>query len=93
MHQWYHEKAPYLGIAAENGFFWRWQSKGKQENEWNELLEVEDFEWINQVRLLMIAYKEKTDGSYIEEKESSIIWNYKNTDLEFGQMQAKELTQ
>lgn len=41
----------------------------------------------------MIAYKEKTDGSYIEEKESSIIWNYKNTDLEFGQMQAKELCQ
>ena len=55
-------------------------------------MEVEDFEWIHQVRLLMIAYKEKTDGSYIEEKESSIIWNYKNTDLEFGQMQAKELT-
>lgn len=47
MHQWYHEKAPYLGIAAENGFFWRWQSKGKLENEWNELLEVEDFEWIH----------------------------------------------
>ena len=24
-------------------------------------------------------------------KETSIIWNYKNTDLEFGQMQAREL--
>ena len=47
--------------------------------------------WINQVKLIMQGYKNKTEGSFIEQKESSIIWNYKNTDLEFGQMQAKEL--
>ena len=41
----------------------------------------------------MMAYKNKTEGSFIEEKESSIIWNFKNTDFEFGQMQAKELRQ
>ena len=41
----------------------------------------------------MVAYENKTEGSFIEEKESSIIWNYKNTDFEFGQMQAKELRQ
>jgi trehalose 6-phosphate synthase/phosphatase len=41
----------------------------------------------------MNGYVNKTEGSYIEVKESSIIWNYKNTDLEFGQMQAKELNQ
>lgn len=39
----------------------------------------------------MQGYKDKTEGSFIEQKESSITWNYKNTDLEFGQMQAKEL--
>ena len=39
----------------------------------------------------MRGYKDKTDGSYIEEKESSILWNYENTDFEFGQLQAKEL--
>jgi len=26
MHNWYAEKAPKLGLAAENGFFWRWNS-------------------------------------------------------------------
>ena len=26
MHQWYAEKAPMLGLAAEDGFFWRWSS-------------------------------------------------------------------
>jgi len=39
----------------------------------------------------MQGYKDKTEGSYIEQKESSIIWNYQSTDLEFGRMQAKEL--
>ena len=39
----------------------------------------------------MKQYKDKTDGSYIHEKESSIIWNYENTDFEFGNLQAKEL--
>ena len=48
---------------------------------------------MNQVRLIMNRYVDKTEGSYIEEKESTIMWNYKNTDLEFGQMQARELNQ
>lgn len=93
MHKWYSKKAPKLGLAAENGFFWRWSSHNQSEKDWNKLIEIDDFGWINQVRLLMMAYKNKTEGSFIEEKESSIIWNYKNTDFEFGQMQAKELRQ
>lgn len=85
MHKWYSTKAPKLGLAAENGFFWRWCStQHKKEDEWNKLIEVDDFGWINQVRLLMCAYKNKTEGSFIEEKESSIIWNYRDTDFEFG---------
>lgn len=34
----------------------------------------------------MKRYVDKTEGSYIEEKESTIIWNYKNTEIEFGHM-------
>ena len=33
LHQWY-QKAPNVGLAAENGFFWRWNSKGKKKDEW-----------------------------------------------------------
>lgn len=40
----------------------------------------------------MQSYTEKTDGAYIEEKESMIVWNYKDTDPEFGNWQAKELS-
>ena len=48
--------------------------------------------WIKQVRLIMELYKEKTDGSYIEEKESNIIWNFRETYYQFGKLQAKELS-
>lgn len=40
----------------------------------------------------MQSYTEKTDGAFIEEKEAMIVWNYKDTDPEFGNWQAKELT-
>mmetsp|Transcript_20891 Transcript_20891/g.32297 ORF Transcript_20891/g.32297 Transcript_20891/m.32297 type:complete len:86 (+) Transcript_20891:3542-3799(+) len=41
----------------------------------------------------MEQYQEKTEGSFIEVKESCIIWNFSNTELEYGQMQAHELKQ
>lgn len=84
MHKLYSKKAPKLGLAAENGFFWRWNSINKNESEWNQLVEVEDFDWIAQIRLLMKAYQNKTEGSFILEKDSCIIWDYRDLDLEFG---------
>jgi trehalose 6-phosphate synthase/phosphatase len=86
MHQWYSKGAPMLGLAAENGFFWRWISRNSDGNDWKTLIELDDFEWMKKVRLIMNAYKDKTDGTFIEEKESSISWIFKNTDPEYGQM-------
>lgn len=39
----------------------------------------------------MRLYMETTDGSTIEIKESSIVWNYQCADPDFGFCQAKEL--
>jgi len=36
-------------------------------------------------------YTERTDGSYIEDKESSIVWHYEQADPEYGKMQASEM--
>lgn len=49
--------------------------------------------WIESVRDIMKSFSEKTDGACIEEKESFIVWNYKDSDQELGKWQAKELTQ
>jgi trehalose 6-phosphate synthase/phosphatase len=47
--------------------------------------------WIQQVRLIMEMYVEKTDGSIIIEKESEIVWSFKQADYQFGKLQATEL--
>lgn len=42
MHQWYAEACPKLGLAAENGFFWRFNSLSKTEHEWGKLIKIND---------------------------------------------------
>merc|ERR1712054_98802 len=39
----------------------------------------------------MEVYSSRTHGTYIEQKESALIWQYREADPEFGQMQSKEL--
>lgn len=39
----------------------------------------------------MKHYEKKTDGSYIDIKESYITWNFENSNYMFGRLQAKEL--
>ena len=39
----------------------------------------------------MKMYVEKTEGSFVEVKESIIIWNYKHAEYDFGKLQSKEL--
>ena len=34
----------------------------------------------------MEGYKVKTDGAYIEMRETSIIFNYKNCDIDLGKI-------
>jgi trehalose-6-phosphatase len=35
VHKNYAKHIPNLCLGAENGFFWRWNSIGKTENDWN----------------------------------------------------------
>lgn len=36
-------------------------------------------------------YTEATHGSYVEKKETGIVWHYENANADFGLVQAKEL--
>lgn len=40
---------------------------------------------------VMKQYTESTDGSYIEKKESALVWHHQDADPGFGSAQAKEL--
>lgn len=39
----------------------------------------------------MQLYTESTDGSYIEPKDSALVWHHRDADLGFGSSQAKEM--
>lgn len=41
--------------------------------------------------LLTHSCADRTDGSYIEKKETGLTWHYEHTDTEFGTYQAKDL--
>lgn len=40
---------------------------------------------------IMEVYTSRTHGSYIEETEMKVLWQYRDADLEFGYLQAREL--
>ncbi|XP_047338078.1 alpha,alpha-trehalose-phosphate synthase [UDP-forming] 5-like [Impatiens glandulifera] len=76
-----------LGMAAEHGYFLR----SSQDEEWLTCVPVQDFEWKQIAEPVMQLYTETTDGSTIDPKESSMVWNYQHADPDFGSCQAKEL--
>uniref|UniRef100_A0A2N9EGH8 alpha,alpha-trehalose-phosphate synthase (UDP-forming) n=1 Tax=Fagus sylvatica TaxID=28930 RepID=A0A2N9EGH8_FAGSY len=76
-----------LGIAAEHGYFMRWPA----EESWETCGQTNDFGWIQMAEPVMKLYTESTDGSYIETKESALVWHHRDADPGFGSCQAKEM--
>lgn len=76
-----------VGIAAEHGFFMRWSADG----EWEICGQNSDFGWVQIAEPVMKLYTEATDGSYIETKESALVWHHRDADPGFGSCQAKEM--
>ncbi|GMH26774.1 hypothetical protein Nepgr_028617 [Nepenthes gracilis] len=76
-----------LGIAAEHGYFVR-ENNGA---EWETCKPQSNFSWKQIAEPVMQLYVETTDGSYIEAKESSLVWHYQHADRDFGSCQSKEL--
>ncbi|XP_050219630.1 probable alpha,alpha-trehalose-phosphate synthase [UDP-forming] 11 [Mercurialis annua] len=76
-----------LGISAEHGFFTRWT----KDSEWEKCSMVIDDGWKKIAEPVMKLYTESTDGSFIEHKESALVWHYREADSHFGLSQAKEL--
>lgn len=52
---------------------------------------AKDFDWKKIALPVMEHYAEATDGSFIEQKESALVWHHQEADPDFGMWQAKEL--
>ena len=83
---------PNLGLAAEHGMFISWPtSKGLGKRRWETLVPETDRSWRTLAISIMEVYTSRTHGSYIEETEMKVLWQYRDADTEFGSLQAKEL--
>jgi trehalose 6-phosphate synthase/phosphatase len=49
-------------------------------------------EWREKILPLLGIYSDRLPGSFIEEKEFSLTWHFRNADPELGMLRAKELT-
>ncbi|KAI8342575.1 glycosyltransferase family 20-domain-containing protein [Chlamydoabsidia padenii] len=78
---------PDLGLSAEHGCFTRFPGT----NHWISNIDMVDMSWMDDVREIFQYYTERTPGSMIEEKRSSLTWHYRKVEPEtFGEFQAKE---
>ena len=87
-----------LGLGAEYGFFYKQpESKKNNNNNYDEdgfcqLINVKDWSWKDAALNILKEFTEKTEGSKLTLKESSISWSYKNSDSYFGHIQANEVS-
>ncbi|CAG8548967.1 12250_t:CDS:10 [Acaulospora morrowiae] len=79
-------KVKKLGFSAEHGSF----LKNPDSDKWINLTEDIDMSWMHDVDEIFTYFTERTQGSSIEYKRSSITWHYRQADPEYGAFQAKE---
>ncbi|XP_057967009.1 alpha,alpha-trehalose-phosphate synthase [UDP-forming] 1 [Malania oleifera] len=77
-----------MWLAAENGMFLR-HTKG----EWMTTMpEHLNMEW-ESVKHVFEYFTERTPRSHFEPRATSLVWNYKYADVEFGRLQARDMLQ
>ncbi|MFA5292015.1 MAG: bifunctional alpha,alpha-trehalose-phosphate synthase (UDP-forming)/trehalose-phosphatase [Phycisphaerae bacterium] len=76
-----------ITLIAEHGFSYyrpqnrRWLKSGRNE----------DLSWKKSVKKIFEQYVSITQGSFVEEKVSSVVWHYRMADPEFGMLNAQQL--
>eukprot|EP00624_Nannochloropsis_granulata_P007881 evm.model.NODE_9905_length_21420_cov_21.470634.3 len=76
-----------MALAAEYGFYYRMPD----EEAWQTMVPEVDTSWRDIVRPILEYFTERTPGTYIEKKESSLTWHYRDADPNFGSWQAKDM--
>ena len=66
-----------------------WISKDGEEFR---MLENVNNNWMSKIRPVLESFVDRTPGSFIEEKNYSLAWHYRNTDVDFGNLRANELS-
>ncbi|KIM37046.1 glycosyltransferase family 20 protein [Hebeloma cylindrosporum] len=75
-----------VGFSAEHGGFVR----ERGDKQWTNFTKNLDMSWMAEVEEIFRYYTERTTGSHIEVKKSSITWHYRSADPEWGQFQCRQ---
>ncbi|TMW64835.1 hypothetical protein Poli38472_009002 [Pythium oligandrum] len=80
---------PNMNIVADNGFF----LKKAGDTQWECLYDQHDLvmDWKEEVKRMMQAYATRTNGAFVIVSEASVLYDYRNSDPEYGEIQALEL--
>ncbi len=80
-------RIPNLWIAAEHGaVLWSPISRA-----WEQPGHISSDDWKKRVHPMLEHFVDRTPGSFIEEKEFSLVWHYRMADPEFGEWLANDL--
>ncbi|KAL4099608.1 hypothetical protein PRIC1_007409 [Phytophthora ramorum] len=80
---------PNLNLIAENGLFIRKAGRSRWECVCDE--DKRTFDWKDDVKRVMQAYAARTNGSFLVENAASLLYDYRNSDQEYGEIQSLEL--
>ncbi|KAI9281897.1 glycosyltransferase family 20-domain-containing protein [Sporodiniella umbellata] len=84
--EWIGENIENINLSAEHGCYIKY-ANAKQ---WESIVDNLDMSWKNDVIEIFNYYTERTIGSFVEHKKSSVTWHYRQADKEYGTFQAKE---
>ena len=74
-----------LGLIAEHGVWI------KERTETCQMIEPLRVDWKEKILPILELYADRTPGSFIEEKEFSLVWHYRKADPELSLMRTREL--
>ncbi|MFQ5575138.1 MAG: bifunctional alpha,alpha-trehalose-phosphate synthase (UDP-forming)/trehalose-phosphatase, partial [Terriglobia bacterium] len=74
-----------IGLVAEHGAWIRDEGES-----WRTIKPMQN-EWKKDLRPTLELYTDRTPGSFIEEKDFSLVWHYRQVDPEFAYVRAREL--
>ena len=74
-----------VGLVAEHGV-WSKEKGGRWET-----IKTLTSEWKEEVHPILESWVDRTPGSFIEEKEFSLVWHYRKANPKLGELRAREL--
>ena len=81
-----------LGFGSEYGFFWKDAHDPEGDIKTTLTMDNKWKEWKDSAYTIIKQFESKTEGSRTEKKDSSICWNFGNSDQYSGNIQASDLT-